>query len=248
VNTPRLACGDRSFPLAPFELSLDLIQGLGFQAADLYVSARSRHLPLAAVLESPVSLAEKIATLLESRTLAAADVLLDLPDGMDAQFDELLAFAEQCGSRHATLRIQPAVETALLERFAAAAMARGVTPAIQGGGLSPAQTAEALDAVNGLTLSLDYGHFLVQGCSEEEVNQLLPRVSHVHARGVASGAFQVAWTENAINWKRTLKMLEDRNYDGFVAAAYLWEPEHGWNRNDTIGETAAMKRALLQAL
>jgi hypothetical protein len=248
VNTPRLACGDRSFPLAPFELSLDLIQGLGFQAADLSVSARSRHLPLAVVLDSPVSMAKKIATLLKSRTLAAADVLLDSPDGMDAQVDGLLAFVEGCGSKHSTLRIQPAVGTALLERFATTAMARGIIPAIQVSGLSPAQTAEVLDSVNGLTLSLDYGHYLVQGHTEEDVNQLLPRVSHVHARGVAPGAFQVAWTENAINWKRTLEMLGDRNYDGFVAAAYLWEPEQGWNRNDTIGETAAMKRALLQAL
>lgn len=244
----RLACGHRSFPLASFELALDLVAGLGFQGADLWVSERSRHLPLSAVLDSFASQAERVAALLASRQLQAADVLIDLPEGSDNQLDGLLAFVEGCGSRHATMLIQSPAQSSRLERFAAAAQARGIAPAVQISGASPADTGKLLDSVKALTLSLDHGHYLAQGYSEEDVDALLPSVSHMHVRGVGPRAFQVAWAENAVNWPRILAVLAERNYAGFLAAAYLWDPALGLNRNDTIGETAAMKRALLQAI
>src|SRR5690348_10464965 len=106
MTPPRLACGHGSFPLASFELALDLVAGLGFPAADLWVSERSRHLPLAAVLDSSASQAERVAALLAARQLQAADVLLDLPESQDNQLDVLLSFVERSGARHATMLMQ----------------------------------------------------------------------------------------------------------------------------------------------
>lgn len=59
-----------------------------------------------------------------------------------------------------------------------------------------------VDAVPGLTLTLDYGHFVYQGMPNEALHPLIHHASHVHARGGAAGQLQSTVKDSGIDSRR----------------------------------------------
>jgi sugar phosphate isomerase/epimerase len=104
-----------------------------------------------------------------------------------------------------------------------------------------------LDAVEGLTLTLDYGHFVMAGETSAQVHNLLPSASHVHVRGGAAGRLQTSVEENTIDFPGMLSGLHRRAYDGFLALEYVWVDWNGCNRTDNVSETILLRRALESA-
>jgi hypothetical protein len=104
-----------------------------------------------------------------------------------------------------------------------------------------------LDASEGLTLTLDYGHFITSGETSEEVHSLLPFTSHVHARGGAIGRLQTSFDENTIDFLGMLAGLQELGYVGFLALEYVWVDWKGCNRTDNVSETLLLRRALESA-
>lgn len=101
-----------------------------------------------------------------------------------------------------------------------------------------------LAAVKGLTLTLDYGHFVMAGEESEHIHKLTPFASHVHARGGAPGRLQVSVSENAIDFPGMLNALKNNNYDSFVALEYVWVDWENCNLTDNVSETVLLRRAL----
>jgi len=101
-----------------------------------------------------------------------------------------------------------------------------------------------LDAVEGLTLTLDYGHFITTGETSTQVHDLLPFASHVHVRGGAIGRLQTSVEDNAIDFAGMLTGLQQLGYDGFLALEYVWVNWKGCNRTDNVSETILLRRAL----
>ena len=101
-----------------------------------------------------------------------------------------------------------------------------------------------LRRVHGLTLTLDYGHFIMAGENSALVHGLLPFASHIHVRGGAPDRLQTSVEENTIDFAGMLTGLKQLRFDGFLALEYVWVDWNGCNRTDNISETVLLRRAL----
>ena len=101
-----------------------------------------------------------------------------------------------------------------------------------------------LAAVEGLTLTLDYGHFIMAGESSAQVHDLLPFASHLHVRGGARERLQTSVDENTIDFPGMLTRLQRLGYGSFLALEYVWVDWKGCNRTDNVSETILLRRAL----
>jgi len=95
--------------------------------------------------------------------------------------------------------------------------------------------------VPGLTLTLDYGHFIFQGVPSEQVHALARHASHFHARAGARGRLQTPLTENEIEFKGALAALRDAEFSGAIAFEYVWIDWNQCNRCDNISETILLR-------
>ena len=101
-----------------------------------------------------------------------------------------------------------------------------------------------LRRVPGLTLTLDYGHFVMAGESSARVHDLLPFASHIHVRGGAPNRLQTSVDENAIDFTGMLTGLKQLGFGGFLTLEYVWVDWNGCNRTDNVSETVLLRRAL----
>jgi len=85
-----------------------------------------------------------------------------------------------------------------------------------------ASTKAFLKKVPGLTLTLDYGHFVMAGEPSEQVHSLLGHASHIHVRGGAVGRLQTSVKENAIDFRGMLSELYGST--GMAATARITSP------------------------
>lgn len=108
-------------------------------------------------------------------------------------------------------------------------------------------TRRFLDSVPGLTLTLDYGHFVYAGARSQAVHSLLPFASHVHARGGARRRLQTSVEENQIDFAGMLRRLHKQRYKGAVAIEYVWTEWKQCNSTDNLSETILLRRLLTRA-
>lgn len=102
---------------------------------------------------------------------------------------------------------------------------------------SPDTAAALLDAVPGLTLTLDYTHFIRNGYTQEAVDPLLKYASHFHARGARNGRLQASMTDNIIDYTKIINNLKKVDYKGWIGMEYIWINWEGCNEVDTLSET-----------
>ena len=65
---------------------------------------------------------------------------------------------------------------------------------------TPAATMEFLRRLPGLTLTLDYGHFIYQNQDPAAADALLPHAAHFHARAAMPGRLQTRLAKNQIDF------------------------------------------------
>lgn len=109
---------------------------------------------------------------------------------------------------------------------------------------TPAQALKLLDLTPGLTLTLDYGHFAYQGIPDAEVEPLISRASHFHARGASKDRLQASVSENTIDFARILRRFRDVNYTGYVVLEYVWTEWMHCNEVDNLTETILLRDRL----
>jgi sugar phosphate isomerase/epimerase len=113
---------------------------------------------------------------------------------------------------------------------------------------SPETTLEFLRQSQQVTLTLDYGHFIYQGMSNESVHPLLPYASHFHARGGAHRQLQSTVKDNTIDFAAILRELKRLNYCGYICLEYVWVDWEGCNRTDNVAETILLREKLTDEL
>jgi sugar phosphate isomerase/epimerase len=109
---------------------------------------------------------------------------------------------------------------------------------------SPETTLEFLRHSENVTLTLDYGHFIYQGMSNESVHPLLAHASHFHARGGAHRQLQSTVKDNTIDFSAIIRELKRLNYGGHICLEYVWVDWEGCNRTDNVSETLLLKELL----
>jgi sugar phosphate isomerase/epimerase len=125
------------------------------------------------------------------------------------------------------------------------ARSQGITFAVEAhiGSLVPApkDALRLLQATPGLTLTLDYTHFVRRGIGEAEVEPLIAYASHFHARGARKGRLQASLTQNTIDYARILSVMKNLGYRGYIGVEYVWTDWEHCNEVDNLSEVILLR-------
>lgn len=270
---PEFSCADFSFPLLKRQQALQLLQILDFKWVDIGLFARNSNYLPSALMAAPAEFTRGVVNDLQTSRLRAADVFLQIgkepakssandPDAATrAQNREVflraLEFAVALDCRHMTglpgvahgnaeRDFALAAEEASwrLARCAEAGVIYGIEAHVDSICADTHAAQDLLTAVKGLTLTLDYGHFIWAGEESSAVHTLLPFASHVHARGGMLGKLQARVSENSIDFSGMMAGLHELDYKGTIALEYVWVDWEGCNRTDNISETILLRERL----
>lgn len=243
-----IACHAWAYQDKPFDEACATIARLGFRHIDV---GSGTHLDLERAALHPNAEAQRIRGILEFYQLSLSDLYVMLPyvnapeaERRSAQlnlFERLIPFflaagvsgvtispgiIYEDGSEHALARSLPALmrlselmeETDIRLSFEAH-MDSPIT--------KPDQALMILETIPGLSLTLDYAHFIVQGHKMNELDTLLPHTAHVHLRQAVKGRLQTPFEQGRIDFKRVMEGLEDQDYHGTLTIEYMTSV--GWH-------------------
>ena len=262
-----LACADFTFPLLSHEHALDLIAILGFEGVDIGLFEGRSHLHPSREFSDPAAaetLRQKVQS--RGLQVADVYLQLD-PDFAACAvnhpeaarrdkardwFRRTLDYAAACHSPHVTalpgvLFDEEAAADSLqrcyeelawrVEQSEAAGIVFGVEAHVGSIVPTPDQALQLLAAVARLTLTLDYTHFTRDGVRDTEIEPLVARASHFHARGACEGRLQCSLKDNSIDYGRVVELMESTGYSGYVGIEYVWIDWEHCNQNDNLSET-----------
>src|ERR1017187_1302403 len=219
---PALATADFTFPLLPHDQALNLISMLGFEGVDIGLFEGRSHLQPTTQFRNLRKNARALGRKLAERGLRPADIFLQEPRA--ASFgrccEELAWRCEQARSRGIT--------------FAVEAHIGSLVPA-------PKDALRLLQATPGLTLTLDYTHFVRRGIGEAEVEPLIAYASHFHARGARKGRLQSSLKQNTIDYARILSVMKNLGYRGYIGIEYVWIDWEHCNEVDNLSEVILLR-------
>lgn len=205
------------------------LDDLGLQAADIFLQMDADFAPYA--INQPDA----------ARRQTARDWFL-----------KTLDYAAGCGCHHATTL--PGVHfegESYADSFARAAEElawrveqahrRGIIFGVEahvGSIVSDPEAAENLvQAVPGLTLTLDYTHFTRLGMPDEDIEPLVQYASHFHVRGAREGRLQERFAHNSIDYERVFEAMQETRYRGWIGIEYVWIDWEHCNECDNLSET-----------
>jgi sugar phosphate isomerase/epimerase len=263
----KLACADFTWPLLPHDRVLALIRMLDIEALDLGVFGNRSHVrPEMVRADIPMwsgTLKERI----ERAGLELADFFIQPPDfttmavnhpdrgeqeDAAAFFRDMLELARRLEAPGMTMlpgiRFGDEPWDASIKRSAEALTWRVEEAAGQDIALSveghvgsnvdtPEKLARLIELTPGLKLTLDYTHFTYAGIPDAEIEPLLIHARHFHCRGAAKGRLQTSFQENAIDYGRIIRRMQEIGYGGYFGIEYVWQEWQGLNRNENTCET-----------
>jgi len=177
-------------------------------------------------------------------------------------FLQTLEYTAECGGRHVSAL--PGVcfpEEARSASFGRAceelawrceqARAAGITFSVEAhvGSVAPvpADALRLLRGTPGLTLTLDYTHFVRRGIPDAEVEPLIAHASHFHARGARKGRLQAPLKENTIDYARVVRAMKKTGYRGYIGIEYVWIDWEHCNEVDNLSETILLRDFIRKA-
>ena len=159
-------------------------------------------------------------TVLTSHDIAKAALYLSCEESLADSFrrscDELAWRCEQAAARKLVFSVEAHVGS--------------IVP-------KPRAALKLVDRTPGLTLTLDYTHFTRQGIADSEVEPLVARASHFHARGARQGRLQAAFKDNTIDYRRIVQVMTTTGYRGYLGIEYVWIDWEHCNEVDNLSET-----------
>jgi sugar phosphate isomerase/epimerase len=106
---------------------------------------------------------------------------------------------------------------------------------------TPGRTLEMLEAVPGLTLTLDYSHFIHPGFTHDDIEPLDSHARHFHIRQAAPDRLAIEVDRGTIDHARLVAHLATIGYRGSLATEYVDSEWYDQNLVDTVAENAAMR-------
>ena len=104
-----------------------------------------------------------------------------------------------------------------------------------------------VEMTDGLTLTLDYGHYIVQGEENAAIEPLVKYASHFHARSASKGFLQTSLANNSINFAGAVKAMKACSYQGWLGVEYVRMTEDVVPDVDNLSETILMRDHLRDA-
>ncbi len=113
---------------------------------------------------------------------------------------------------------------------------------------TPDKALRLLEAVPGLSLTLDWAQFTAQGLAARDIEPLLPHTAHVQLRQAARGRLQAPYHEGIIDLSQVIELLLQYDYRGAISVEYMnragW---HGLAPLDIIRETGLTRDEIRNA-
>lgn len=273
----RLACADFTFPLLSQEQAFKLIALLGFRGVDIGLFEDRSQLQPGHVMPHLAASARALSQKVADAGLEIADLFFQAssfeqmaanhPDPAERArgrelFLRMLEFALRCNAAHLTglpgvewegvpweTSLQRSAEELAwrVERAQQAGIVYSVEAHVGSIVPTPQKALQLLDATPGLTLTLDYTHFISQGFSDDDVEPLLKHAAHFHARGARKGRVQAAFKQNVIDYARVVRTMRQVNYPGWVGVEYVWQDWLNLNDVDTLSETIMMRDLIVRS-
>lgn len=106
---------------------------------------------------------------------------------------------------------------------------------------TPRDALALMQAVPGLTLTLDYTHFTRTGLPDSACEPLVAHASHFHARGACEGRLQASFGKNTIDYKAVLRAMRKTGYKGYIGVEYVWIDWEHCNEVDNLSETIQLR-------
>ena len=269
----KFSCADYAFPLLSRLQVLQLIGILEFELIDIGLFERnSRFLP-SQLMASPSEFTQSVRESVVAAELRVADVFLQIGlDPADSStndpspavrarnrevFCRAIELCHVLGCAHLTglpgvhhddvvkdFDLAAAESAWRLDRCAQAGIVYAIEPHVGSICTDTASVRRLLSDVSGLTLTLDYGHFISLGEGNAAVHNLVPHASHIHARGGAPGQLQSPLADNTIDFAGMMARLRETQYRGTLALEYVWTEWQGCNRSDNLSETILLRQRL----
>jgi len=270
---PDFSCADYTFPLLSRTQSLQLIRLLDFKFVDIGLFERSASYLPTELMSAPDDFTRGVERDLASTELRPSDLFLQIgtepaqssandPDPkVRARNRQVfkraleLCTAIQCdhltglpGVEHGhkgtdlPLAIEETAWRAQVCREAG--VVYSIEPHVGSICASVESTQRFLDQVEGLSLTLDYGHFVWAGEESRKVHSLLPFASHIHIRGGSTGRLQTSVADNTIDFEGMMSGLSTQGYAGKLALEYVWIDWQGCNQSDNLSETLLLRDRL----
>ncbi len=261
-----LSCHTWGFNDRSLEEALGTAARMGFRNVDV---GSGVHLDTERAAAHPNEAAEYVRGLLQFYSLNLTDLYLMLPyinapdpakrEEQVVLFRQLLPFALALGTPGLT--ISPGIQHSdgadhslarsipvLLEIVQAAAdsdLRISYEPHMDSSVISPEQALLVVEAVPGLSITLDYAHFIVQGYTLEDLQPLLQHTSHVQIRQAVKGRLQTPHEQGRIDFDVLIHDLAKEDYHGVLCVEYMttvgW---HGMMPVNVVKETIKTRDAL----
>ena len=262
-----LACADFTFPLLSHEHSLDLISMLGFEGVDIGLFEGRSHLHPSREFGDPQAgdnlrrkvndRGLKVADVFLQMDPDFEAFAINHPEVKRRKksrdwFRKTLDYALACGSLHVTtlpgiIFDQESEADSLkrsheelawrVEESKAAGIVFGIEAHVGSIVPTPELALNLVEAVPGLTLTLDYTHFTRDGVCDSVVEPLIKHASHFHTRGARKDRLQCSFKENIIDYAHILEVMQRTGYAGYLGIEYVWLDWEHCNEVDNLCET-----------
>lgn len=112
-----------------------------------------------------------------------------------------------------------------------------VEPSLNSMVVSVEQMQTMLEAVEGLQLTLDWGHLMHEKVKNSDIEALLPHTRHIQVRQAAPGKLQMPFDKGKLNIEELYALLIEANYQGALSIEYMlsgWQKSHNVSMIDEI--------------
>jgi sugar phosphate isomerase/epimerase len=130
------------------------------------------------------------------------------------------------------------------ERAREAGVVYSVEPHMWSVASTPELAVRLVDMAPGLTITLDYGHYVAQGFTDSEIECLWPVTSHFHARCAANNRLQASMAKNTIDWSRVVRAAGEAGYEGYFGLEYVIMDRDIVENVDPLSETIRLRDVL----
>jgi sugar phosphate isomerase/epimerase len=254
MQSMRIACHAWAYNNLSLEDAVGTIARLGFRYVDL---GSGPHLEVGRAAAYPEAEAANILRLLERFELTITDLYLMLPytNAPDPSQRALgtpgvtisAGIVHKDGLDHSLARAVPAL-LRMLQAAEDTDLRISFEPHMDSVAEKPENALLLLEAVPGLSVTLDYAHFVCQGIVRREIEPLMEHVAHVHVRQARRGILQTPHDEGTINIQELLQDLYHVSYRGALTVEYMttfgW---HGMKEVSISNETVRTRDALRAA-
>ncbi len=245
----KIACHAWAYNNVSLEEAVGTIARLGFRYIDL---GSGPHLDVGRAAAYPQAEAERISSLLHEFDLEITDLYLMMPhtnapdpskrEAHLTLFERLIPFAvalgtpgitispgiihKEDGEEHSRARAIPAL-LRMLQAAEDTELRIAFEPHMDSVAERPEHALLLLEAVPGLSITLDYAHFVTQGIIRREIEPLLDHIAHVQIRQARRGVLQTTFEDGTINIGQLVEDLDAAGYRGTLTVEYM--TTFGWH-------------------